>query len=114
MSHIQTEVFAHPMSSNSYSYLITEEDDVVLEELTSSLLTTSTINEWLQKSPRAKATLVLQPSSSTQTSNSVQEEDFYTIQVPVYALRRRNAIVADLPDAPLYHHQHYYTTAIMN
>ncbi|KAI7868982.1 hypothetical protein BDF14DRAFT_1709220, partial [Spinellus fusiger] len=44
------------------------------------------VAEWLQRSPNAKATLML---------------DGDRIDLPVYALRRRNAVVADLPDAPI-------------
>ncbi|KAI8393747.1 uncharacterized protein BYT42DRAFT_483452, partial [Radiomyces spectabilis] len=40
---------------------------------------------WLQRNPTAKASLTL---------------DGETIDLPVYTLRRRNAVVADLPDAP--------------
>lgn len=79
------EVFIHP----TCAYLRSIQDgDLILEEASSDFLSTTSINEWLQKSPRAKAKLVL-----------FDDED--TIELPMYALRRRNAIVAYLPDAPL-------------
>lgn len=68
------------------NYLCSIQDgDRVLEEAV-HYLSAACIAQWLQKSPTAKATLVL--------------VDGDTIDVPVYTLRRRNAVVADLPDAP--------------
>ncbi|KAI9478819.1 MAG: hypothetical protein EXX96DRAFT_572386 [Benjaminiella poitrasii] len=80
------EVFVHPTCS--YIHYI-QDGDTILEEASSELLSTASINEWLQKSPRAKATLVM-------------FDDDTSIEIPVYTLRRRNAIVAELPDAPLF------------
>lgn len=80
------EVFVHPTCS--YTRFI-QDGDIILEEANSEFLTTTSINEWLQKSPRAKATLTM-------------FDDDTSIELPVYTLRRRNAIVADLPDAPLF------------
>ncbi|KAI9319032.1 hypothetical protein BX666DRAFT_1854267 [Dichotomocladium elegans] len=54
--------------------------------LTSSLHPSSWINEWIERTPHAMATLTLY--------------DGDTFDVPVYALRRRNAVVENLPDAP--------------
>lgn len=78
-----TEVFIHPTTC---TYSIQDGDCPMVLEATS--LSSSLINEWLQKSPKAKATLFL-------------FEDDTSIELPVYALRRRNAIVARLPDAPI-------------
>ncbi|KAI7901831.1 uncharacterized protein BX663DRAFT_512547 [Cokeromyces recurvatus] len=80
------EVFVHPTCSYIHSI---QDGDTVLEEANSEILSTASINEWLQKSPRARATLVM-------------FDDDTSIELPVYALRRRNAIVAELPDAPLF------------
>lgn len=81
-----SEVFVHPTCAYIRSI---QDGDTILEEANSEFLSTSSINEWLQKSPRAKATLTM-------------FDDDTSIELPVYALRRRNAIVADLPDAPLF------------
>ncbi|KAL9546784.1 hypothetical protein MBANPS3_006492 [Mucor bainieri] len=84
---MSTEVFVHPTCSYMRSI---QDGDTILEEPNSEFLSTFSINEWLQKSPRAKATLVM-------------FDDDTSIELPVYALRRRNAIVADLPDSPLFY-----------
>jgi hypothetical protein len=85
MSDFTTDLFVHP----TCSYICSIQDgDIILEEANSEFLTASTIAEWLQKSPRAKATLTM-------------FDDDTSIELPVYTLRRRNAIVADLPEAPL-------------
>lgn len=74
------------MSTMNDNYRCSIQDgDRVLEEAV-QYLSAAYIAQWLQKSPTAKATLVM--------------VDGDTIDVPVYALRRRNAVVADLPDAP--------------
>ncbi|KAI9493646.1 hypothetical protein BDB00DRAFT_736685, partial [Zychaea mexicana] len=52
----------------------------------SDYLSAASITQWLQQSPHATATLTLDGGD--------------TIDLPVYALRRRNAVVATLPDAP--------------
>lgn len=72
-------------SSTIDRYCILDHDGTVIASATDYVPTTS-INEWLQRSPNAKATLTLY--------------DGDTIDLPVYTLRRRNAVVANLPDAP--------------
>lgn len=67
-----------------YQYSIQDGDQVL--ESAVHYLSAACIAQWLQKSPTAKATLIM--------------DDGDKIDVPVYALRRRNAVVADLPDAP--------------
>lgn len=84
-----TEVFVHPTCGYLHSI---QDGDMILEETSSDFLSMSCVNDWLQKSPRATATLVM-------------FDDDTSIEIPVYALRRRNAIVENLPDAPIYHHQ---------
>jgi hypothetical protein len=74
-----TEIFIHPTTC-AYFHSI-EDGDMLLEEVSMS-----SINDWLQKSPSETPTL-----------------DDTSIEIPVYALRRRNAVVADLPNAPFYH-----------
>lgn len=81
------DVYIHPTCSYTRSI---QDGDTILEEPNSEFLTSSSILEWLQKSPRAKATLTMM-------------DDDTSIELPVYTLRRRNAIVADLPDAPLFY-----------
>jgi hypothetical protein len=78
-----SELYIHPCA---YIHSI-QDGDTILEEANRDYLSSSSITQWLQKSPRAKATLTL--------------FDDTIIELPVYTLRRRNAIVADLPDAPL-------------
>lgn len=51
-------------------------------------LSAACIAQWVQENPSAKATMTL--------------DDGNTIHLPVYALRRRNAVVAQLPEAPIY------------
>ncbi|KAJ8661993.1 hypothetical protein O0I10_002324 [Lichtheimia ornata] len=72
-------------SSTVDRYCILDHDGTVIASATDYVPTTS-INEWLQRSPNATATLTL--------------FDGDTIDLPVYTLRRRNAVVANLPDAP--------------
>ncbi|KAI8334112.1 hypothetical protein BD560DRAFT_414679 [Blakeslea trispora] len=79
------EVFVHP----TCAYIRSIQDGDIIFEGNSEFLSTASINEWLQKSPRAKATITMFDDTS--------------IEVPMYTLRRRNAIVADLPDAPLFY-----------
>ncbi|KAI7854097.1 hypothetical protein BDC45DRAFT_509798 [Circinella umbellata] len=67
-----------------YSYSIQDGDQVL--ESAVQYLSAGCISQWLQKSPNATATLFMDTTDK--------------IDVPVYALRRRNAVVADLPDAP--------------
>lgn len=50
-------------------------------------LSAACIAQWVQQRPSAKATLTLDGGD--------------TVNLPVYALRRRNAVVENLPDAPL-------------
>ncbi|KAI8150078.1 hypothetical protein BJV82DRAFT_585741 [Fennellomyces sp. T-0311] len=52
----------------------------------SEYLSTASIAQWLQQSPNATATLTLDGGD--------------TIDLPVYALRRRNGVVANHPEAP--------------
>ncbi|KAG2194555.1 hypothetical protein INT47_006514 [Mucor saturninus] len=87
MSQYLSEVSIHPTCSYMRSI---QDGDIILEEANSDFLSASSIAEWLQKSPRAKATLTM-------------FDDDTSIELPVYTLRRRNAIVADLPDAPLFY-----------
>lgn len=87
MSQYFSELSIHPTCSYMRSI---QDGDIILEEANSDFLSSSSIAEWLQKSPRAKATLTM-------------FDDDISIELPVYALRRRNAIVADLPDAPLFY-----------
>ncbi|ORY97258.1 hypothetical protein BCR43DRAFT_489482 [Syncephalastrum racemosum] len=70
---------------NTYRKFSIQEGDIVLDTAM-RCLSAACIAQWLQKSPTAKATLTM--------------NDGDTIDVPVYALRRRNAVVANLPDAP--------------
>jgi hypothetical protein len=51
-------------------------------------LSAACIAQLAQNKPSAKATMTL--------------DDGHTVNLPVYALRRRNAVVAQLPDAPLH------------
>ncbi|KAI9263783.1 hypothetical protein BY458DRAFT_514383 [Sporodiniella umbellata] len=50
-------------------------------------LTAACIAQWAKSSPSTKATLTLDGGD--------------TVDLPVFALRRRNAVVARSPDAPL-------------
>ncbi|KAI7901493.1 uncharacterized protein BX663DRAFT_553282 [Cokeromyces recurvatus] len=56
-------------------------DKTVLQHLSAAC-----IAQWVQQKPNAKATMTLDNGD--------------TVNLPVYALRRRNAVVAQLPDAP--------------
>lgn len=70
------------MNTNTYSHRFSiQTDKEVLEYLSAAC-----IAQWVQHKPSAKATMTL--------------DDGNTIKLPVYALRRRNAVVAQLPDAP--------------
>lgn len=51
-------------------------------------LSAACIAQWVQQKPSATAIMTL--------------DDGNTVDLPVYALRRRNAVVAHLPDAPLH------------
>lgn len=84
-----TEIFVHPTCGYLHSI---QDGDIILEEANSEFMSMSSINEWLQKSPRATATIVM-------------FDDNTSIEIPVYALRRRNAVVANLPEAP---HDHLF------
>ena len=66
-------------------YTIHDNNGTLLASATESLSIAS-VNQWLQHTPHATATLTLY--------------DGDTIDLPVYALRRRNAVVESLPDAP--------------
>ncbi|CDS07835.1 hypothetical protein LRAMOSA01784 [Lichtheimia ramosa] len=71
-------------SADSFHFSIQDGDQVF--ESAAEYLSAACIAQWLQKSPTAKATLFM--------------DDGDQIDVPVYTLRRRNAVVADLPEAP--------------
>jgi hypothetical protein len=79
------EIFVHPACTYAYSI---QEGDTFFEEANPHLYSASSINEWLHRSPYAKATMSLYDGDET-------------IELPMYTLRRRNAIVAELPEAPL-------------
>ncbi|KAI9476015.1 MAG: hypothetical protein EXX96DRAFT_575444 [Benjaminiella poitrasii] len=49
-------------------------------------LSAACIAQWVQQKPNAKATMTLDNGD--------------TVNLPIYALRRRNAVVAQLPEAP--------------
>jgi hypothetical protein len=83
---ITSEVFIHPTCPYMHSI---QDGDIILEETNSDFLSCSSIEEWLQKSPHAQVTLTM-------------FDDHSSIELPVYTLRRRNAIVANLPDAPYF------------
>jgi hypothetical protein len=71
------------------SIISSENSNNNLEESVAAVqyLSAACIAQWVQQRPSAKATLTLDGGD--------------TINLPVYALRRRNAVVANLPDAPL-------------
>lgn len=70
--------------SNTYNHRFSiQTDEDVLQYLSAAC-----IAQWVQRKPSAKAIMTL--------------DDGNTIDLPVYALRRRNAVVAQLPDAPLH------------
>ncbi|KAG0744260.1 hypothetical protein G6F57_000560 [Rhizopus arrhizus] len=77
------EVYIHPTCAYVHSI---QDGETILEQSSGEYLSSSYVAEWLEKSPRARATLTLFDE---------------TIELPMYTLRRRNAIVADLPEAPL-------------
>ncbi|KAI9033705.1 hypothetical protein CLU79DRAFT_692071 [Phycomyces nitens] len=81
MDDFEPTLYTYP----TYHYSIHDGDDVILESA-EDCLSASCVAEWLGRFPSATATLTL---------------DGDTIDIPVYALRRRNAVVAALPDAPL-------------
>lgn len=62
-------------------------DNSSLESAAVQYLSAACIAEWAQRRPSTKATLTLDGGD--------------TVNLPIYALRRRNAVVANLPDAPL-------------
>ncbi|KAL0075749.1 hypothetical protein F4703DRAFT_1934817 [Phycomyces blakesleeanus] len=77
--------FDYTFANTACSYQCSIQDgDTVLEA--AQYFSAACVTEWLQRNPSAKATLML---------------DGDRIDLPVYALRRRNAVVADLPDAPI-------------
>ncbi|GAA5799226.1 hypothetical protein HPULCUR_004636 [Helicostylum pulchrum] len=75
-------------STNYYNHRLSimPEDQTSLESAV-QYLSAACIAQWVQQRPSAKATLTLDGGD--------------TVNLPVYALRRRNAVVANLPDAPL-------------
>ncbi|KAI7869156.1 hypothetical protein BDF14DRAFT_1785387 [Spinellus fusiger] len=79
-----TSAVGFQYSPLSRHYSIHGGDDVLHSSF--EYMSASNIAEWLTQFPNAVATLTL---------------DGDTIDLPVYALRRRNAIVASLPGAPL-------------
>ncbi|KAG1053566.1 hypothetical protein G6F46_006072 [Rhizopus delemar] len=74
-------------SGNRASFDYNHRFSIVSEQETVQYLTAACIAHWAKDSPSTKATLTLDSGD--------------TIDLPVYALRRRNAIVARSPDAPL-------------
>ncbi|KAG2228101.1 hypothetical protein INT45_009147 [Circinella minor] len=74
-------------SSIDRRYSIQDSHGTILAS-TSEYLTSALIEQWLQHCPTASATLTLDGGD--------------TIDLPVYALRRRNAVVANLPDSPIH------------
>ena len=74
-------------SSIDRRYSIQDSHGTVLATA-SEYLSSASIEQWLQQCPTASATLTLDGGD--------------TIDVPVYALRRRNAVVANLPDSPIH------------
>ena len=77
------------MSSTFYNHrlsIIADQENTRLESAV-QYLSAACIAQWVQQSPSAKATLTLDGGD--------------TVNLPIYALRRRNAVVANLPDAPL-------------
>ncbi|KAI9355157.1 hypothetical protein BD770DRAFT_391302 [Pilaira anomala] len=77
-------------SSNYYNHrlsIISDNEDQSSLESAVQYLSAACIAQWVQQRPSAKATLTLDGGD--------------TVNLPIYALRRRNAVVANLPDAPL-------------
>lgn len=72
---------------DSYCRYSIHDGGQVLVSATTDYLSVACIQQWLQSNPNATATLIW------------DEGD--TIDLPVYALRRRNAVVLTLPEAPL-------------
>lgn len=68
---------------NNYHYSIEEQDGTVLDM--AETLSTMRITEYVRRSPNASVTLCFEGEAIT---------------LPLYALRRRNAVVAELPGAP--------------
>jgi hypothetical protein len=79
------------MSTTFYNHRlsITSENENGSNSLDSAVqyLSAACIAQWVQQRPSAQATLTLDGGD--------------TVNLPVYALRRRNAVVENLPDAPL-------------
>lgn len=71
---------------NNHRLSIIQDGDQVLESAVDYLSAAACIARWAKQRPSAQATLTLDGGES--------------IHLPVYALRRRNAVVANLPDAP--------------
>ncbi|KAF1797845.1 hypothetical protein V8B55DRAFT_1452060 [Mucor lusitanicus] len=71
---------------NSYNHRFSIKTDSN-DQQTLQYLSAACIAQWVQQKPSAKAIMTM--------------DDGDTINLPVYALRRRNAVVAQLPDAPL-------------
>ncbi|KAI8068901.1 hypothetical protein BDF21DRAFT_345225 [Thamnidium elegans] len=77
-------------STNYYNHrlsIMSDNEDQTSLESAVQYLSAACIAQWVQQRPSAKATLTLDGGD--------------TVNLPVYALRRRNAVVANLPDAPL-------------
>lgn len=76
------------MNTSTYHRLsIMSENNSDFEAAAVQYLSAACIAQWVQRRPSAQATLTLDGGD--------------TVNLPVYALRRRNAVVANLPDAPL-------------
>ncbi|KAI8087954.1 uncharacterized protein B0P05DRAFT_530819 [Gilbertella persicaria] len=69
-------------SSNAY---YSHRFSIKTDEQVLQLLSAACIAEWVQQKPSANAIMTL--------------DDGESIHLPVFALRRRNAVVAPLPDA---------------
>ncbi|KAI8994892.1 hypothetical protein BDB01DRAFT_774476 [Pilobolus umbonatus] len=75
------------MNANHYNhrFSIVSEGDQTMDS-TVQYLSASCIARWVERSPSAQAVMTLDGGD--------------TVNLPIYALRRRNAVVANLPDAP--------------
>ncbi|ORE09565.1 hypothetical protein CU097_003038 [Rhizopus azygosporus] len=76
----------HNNSNHRESFTYSHRFSIVSDEQTVQYLTAACIAHWVKTNPSTKATLTLDSGD--------------TIHLPVYTLRRRNAVVANTPDAP--------------
>ncbi|KAG1472232.1 hypothetical protein G6F56_001666 [Rhizopus delemar] len=75
------------MNNNRGSFDYNHRFSIVSEHDTVQYLTAACIAQWAKTSPKTKATLTLDGGD--------------TVDLPIYTLRRRNAVVAHSPDAPM-------------